>query len=363
MITDHHVFVIAEAGVNHNGSLVMAKQLVDAAADAGADAVKFQTFCAESLVRGNAPKADYQLHNTDAGETQLAMLGRLELSERDHIALIAHARNRDITFLSTPFDVDSLGMLVERFALDTIKVSSGEITNAPFLLEIARTRRRVILSTGMSTLAEVRFALGVLAFGFAAPASAQPATDSFIHAFGSSAGQAALRQHVTLLHCTTEYPAPCGEVNLRAMDTLAAAFGLPVGYSDHTAGIHVAVAAVARGAIMIEKHCTLDRKLPGPDHKASLEPDELAQMVRQIRDIEQALGDGVKQPAPGELKNRDVARRSLVAACNISAGELFSAQNLTCKRPGDGAPPVAYWRMLGKAAPRAYSKDEKIDAG
>jgi N-acetylneuraminate synthase len=362
MNTDRHVFVIAEAGVNHNGSLVMAMQLIDAAADAGADAVKFQTFRAESLVGANAPKADYQLRNTDAGESQLAMLGRLELSEEDHAALILHARARGIAFLSTPFDVDSLRMLVGRFALDTIKVPSGEVTNAPFLLEIARVAGRVILSTGMSTLAEVHTALAVLAFGFATPAGAQPTKETISHAFASAAGQSALRTRVTLLHCTTEYPAPCGDVNLRAMDTLGSAFGLSVGYSDHTAGMHVAIAAVARGAVMIEKHCTLNRELPGPDHKASLEPNEFAQMVRQIRDIEQALGDGVKQPAPVELKNRNIARRSLVAGRDISAGEFFSAQNLTCKRPGDGVQPVEYWRMLGKAAPRAYAKDEKIDA-
>jgi len=263
--------------------------------------------------------------------------------------------------LSTPFDVPSLRMLVNRFHLEVIKIPSGEITNGPFLLEVARTGRNIILSTGMSTLAEVETALGALAFGYTAAVTA-PGAEAFAQAFASTAGQQALRDKVTLLHCTTEYPAPFEETNLRAMDTLAAAFHLPVGLSDHTAGVHVSVAAVARGACLVEKHFTLDRTLPGPDHAASLEPAELQTMVRQIRDVEAALGDGLKRATTSELRNRPIARRSLVAAVPIRCGELFSADNLTCKRPGDGLSPMHYWRLLGQAASRDFDRDEPIVA-
>lgn len=354
------VFIIAEAGVNHNGSLDMALQLIDAAAAAGADAVKFQTFRAEQIVSRHAPKADYQLHTTDAGESQLDMIRKLELSEKDHQSLISYAQTKGIEFLSTPFDSPSLVFLVGRLGLSTIKVSSGEITNAPFLLEVARCAQEVILSTGMSSLGEVETALGVLAFGFVAGIEAVPGQRAFVQAFASAEGQAALRARVKLLHCTTEYPAPFDEVNLRAMDTLASAFGLPVGYSDHTPGIHIPVAAVARGATMIEKHFTLDRTLPGPDHKASLEPDELRAMVVAIRDVEAALGDGVKRPAASEWKNRSVARKGLVASRNIRAGERFSAQNVTCKRPENAASPFDYWHVLDTIATQDYAADEPI---
>ena len=354
-------FIIAEAGVNHNGDLNLAKQLIDVAADAEADAVKFQTFRAEQLVSRNAPKAEYQTRTTDQAESQFEMIRKLELTETDHEVLIAHAKARDIAFLSSPFDVSSLHLLTERFGLQTIKIPSGEITHAPFLLAIARAAQRVILSTGMSTLAEVEAALGVLAFGFTAPATATPQRGDFEQAFACEAGQQALRDRVTLLHCTTEYPAPFGEVNLLAMDTMATAFGLPVGYSDHTSGIHVSLAAVARGAQVIEKHFTLDRNLPGPDHKASLEPEELRELVRQTREIEQALGDGVKRPTPSEWKNRDVARKSLVAAKAIKTGEVFTEENLTCKRPGTGVSPSAYWESLGQASARDYDADELLD--
>lgn len=353
-------FIIAEAGVNHNGSLDMALRLIDAAATAGVDAVKFQTFKAEQIVSRHAPKADYQLHTTDAGESQFEMIRKLELSEKDHQSLISHAQTKGVEFLSTPFDSPSLAFLAGRLGLRTIKVSSGEITNAPFLLEIARCAQDVILSTGMSSLGEVEAALGVLAFGFIAGAETVPGRQAFVEAFASDDGQAALRARVKLLHCTTEYPAPFDEVNLRAMDTLASAFGLPVGYSDHTPGIHIPVAAVARGATMIEKHFTLDRTLPGPDHKASLEPDELRAMVVAIRDVEAALGDGVKRPAASEWKNRPVARKGLVASRNIRAGERFSPQNITCKRPENGASPFDYWRVLDTAAAHDYAVDEPI---
>jgi N-acetylneuraminate synthase len=355
------VFIIAEAGVNHNGELNLAKQLIDVAAEAGADAVKFQTFRAEQIVSRTAPKAEYQTRTTGQAESQFEMIRKLELTEMDHEALIAHAQARGIAFLSTPFDMPSLRLLTKRFGLQAIKIPSGEITNAPFLLAIARAAQQVILSTGMSTLAEVEAALGVLAFGFTASTSATPQPGGFEQAFASDSGQQTLHARVILLHCTTEYPAPFGEVNLRAMDTLAAAFGLPVGYSDHTPGIHISLAAVARGARMIEKHFTLDRNLPGPDHRASLEPGELRELVHQTREIELALGDGIKRPAPSEWKNRAVVRKSLVAAKAITEGELFTEENLTCKRPGTGMTPFAYWQTLGRIATYNYNADEMLD--
>ena len=350
-------YIIAEAGVNHNGSLDMALELVDSAASAGADAVKFQTFTAASLVARYAPKANYQRLNTDTEETQFEMLRRLELTESDHAVLIERCREQGITFLATPFDSESLALLSGRFALETIKVSSGDLTNAPFLLEIGRVARKVILSTGMSSLSDVENALGVLAHALTA-SKTPPTAIAFAKAYASKAGQVALRQRVTLLHCTTEYPAPIAEVNLRAMDTMAAAFGLPVGYSDHTEGIHVPVAAVARGATLIEKHFTLDKKLPGPDHRASLNPLELAEMVAAIRDIEMALGDGIKRPTPGEVSNRIAARKSLVAAQPMIAGQPLV---LAVKRPGNGVSPFQYWTLQGRPANRDYHPDELID--
>ena len=355
------VFIIAEAGVNHNGDMNLAKQLIDVAAEAGASAVKFQTFKAEQVVSRHAPKAEYQTRTTDQAESQFEMIRKLELTETAHKILIAHAQARGIKFLSTPFDVPSLHLLTKGFGLQTIKIPSGEITNAPFLLAIAQAAQQVILSTGMSTLAEVEAALGVLAFGFVSPTAAIPQRGDFERAFASRAGQQALHDRVTLLHCTTEYPAPFDEVNLFAMDTLAAAFRLPVGYSDHTPGIHISLAAVARGARVIEKHFTLDRDLSGPDHKASLEPDELRQLVQYIREIEHALGDGIKRPTASEWKNRDAARRSLVAAKTIQEGEIFTEENLTCKRPGTGVNPSSYWLTLGQAATRSYATDEPLD--
>ena len=355
-----HTYVIAEAGVNHNGSLDLARRLVEAAAQAGADAVKFQTFRAQRIARRDAPKAAYQERNGAAGETQFEMLARLELDEAAHEELIAHCARHAIQFVSTPFDRDDLRMLVERFQLPLLKIASGEITNGPLLWDAARSRKRIVLSTGMSSLAEVESALGVLAHGFTAatPPASREACEA---AFNSSAGQEALKAYVSLLHCTSEYPAPFEDVNLRAMDTLASKFGLPVGLSDHTTGYAVAVAAVARGAAIIEKHMTLDRSLPGPDHKASLEPDEIAAMVRAIRETEQALGSALKVPAPSELGNRAIARKSLVASGPIRRGEPFTERNLAIKRPGDGLDPMLYWELLGKAAKRDYRADEPID--
>ena len=352
-------YVIAEAGVNHNGSLDLARELIDAAADAGADAVKFQTFRADALVSEAAPKAAYQLATTGAEESQYAMLKALELSKSDHHALVEHCAQRSIQFLSTPFDAESLDLLVDRFDIPRIKISSGEITNGPLILRVAQTGRPAILSTGMSTLGEIEEALGVLAFGYTTP-DAEPSRSAFAAAYGSDRGQATLRERVTVLHCTTEYPAPFDEVNLRAMDTLRAAFGVAVGYSDHTEGIAVPIAAAARGATLIEKHFTMDRTLPGPDHRASLEPDELAEMVRAIRTVEAALGRGVKTPAPSERANRVVARKSLVAGVSIDEGAPFSGENLVVRRPGDGVSPMEYWSYLRQMAERAYDSGERL---
>lgn len=350
-------FIIAEAGVNHNGSLERAKALIDVAADAGANAVKFQTFQAKRLVTQLAPKAGYQLKTTDEAESQLNMLTQLELSEAAHVAIFQHAKVREIACLSTPFDEESLRLLTQRFAMTTIKVSSGDLTHAPFLLEIARHAQKVILSTGMATIAEVEAALGVLAYGFL-NASALPKPSDFETAFASNEGQALLKQRVTLLHCTSEYPAPVIDVNLRVMQTLKQAFGLPVGYSDHTQGIHIPVAAVALGAEIIEKHFTVDKTLPGPDHQASLSPDELHAMVKAIRDVEKSLGDGVKRPTPSELNTRMAARRSLVAKEPIAIG---SPLKVACKRPGTGVSPFRYWEFLERRALRAFQCDELLD--
>ncbi|MCL6479860.1 MAG: N-acetylneuraminate synthase, partial [Peptococcaceae bacterium] len=346
MIKSTGVYIIAEAGVNHNGSLDMALQLIDAAYDSGADAVKFQTFRADKIVCKEAQKAEYQAKTTSASETQYDMLKKLELDRRSHEVLIEYCRQKGIDFLSTPFDAGSVDLLVNVFKLPRLKISSGDITNAPLLLKVARSGRAVILSTGISTLGEVESALGVLAFGYTKTGEA-PSVESFQNAYCSEKGQEALREKVVLLHCTTEYPSPFGGINLLAMDTLKNAFGLPVGLSDHSPGIAVSIAAAARGAAVIEKHFTLDRNLPGPDHKASLEPNELKKMVQSIRQVEEALGSSRKIPAPSELKNKPVVRKSLVAAKSIKPGEVFTEDNITVKRSGGGISPMYYWDWLG----------------
>ncbi|MEE9251465.1 MAG: N-acetylneuraminate synthase [Alphaproteobacteria bacterium] len=352
-------YVIAEAGVNHNGSADMALRLVDAGAEAGADAVKFQTFDADLVVTPTASKAAYQKQATDAGECQYDMLRKLELSCAAQHDLLARCRQRRIDFLSTPFDPESLDFLVDELGLETIKIASGEITNAPLLMAAGHKARRIILSTGMSTLDEVEQALGILAFAFTGGES--PDAGAFAEALRSPEGQAALRDRVTLLHCTSAYPTPPTAVNLRAMDTLRGHFGLNTGLSDHSAGIAVAIAAVARGAAVIEKHFTLDRGLPGPDHAASLEPDMLTAMIDGIRIVEQALGDGRKAPAEAELCNIPLARRALVAARPIKAGEPFTTENLIAKRPARGISPMQFWDVLGRTALRDFATDEPID--
>jgi N-acetylneuraminate synthase len=356
---NNSVYIIAEAGVNHNGSLDLAKKLINVAAEARVDAVKFQTFKVEKLVSRDASKADYQIANTDVNESQYEMLRKLELNEAAHATLIQHCERLGIEFLSTPFDLESLDFLTRGCGLSRIKVSSADITDAPLLLGAARTGKPVILSTGMSTLGEIETALGILAFGYGEP-DGVPSLPAFERAYAATEGQKLLQDKVTLLHCTTEYPATFGDVNLRAMRTLRKAFGLPVGLSDHTTGITIPIAAVALGAIVVEKHFTLDRKLFGPDHRASLEPGELKQMVCSIRELESALGSTLKKPMASELKNRSLARKSLVAARDIRKGESFTLDNLAIKRPGDGVSPIRYWELLGKMAVRDFPKDEKV---
>lgn len=329
-----HVFIIAEAGVNHNGNIETAKKLVDVAADAGADAVKFQTFTAEKLVCKNACKAAYQLETTDRQETQYEMLKKLELTKGMHEELINYCEKRNIAFLSTPFDEDSLDLLME-YDLEIIKISSGEITNYPLLKKIAQTGKRVILSTGMSTMEEVKKAVHVLSDN-----------DS---------------KDITLLHCTTQYPTSYEDVNLKAMQTMEREINLKVGYSDHTKGIEVPIAAVALGAKVIEKHFTLDRNMEGPDHKASLEPNELKAMVSAIRNIELALGDGVKRVSRSERENLVIARKSIVASKKIKKGEMLSCENITTKRPGNGINPMRWNEIIGTVAIRDFEEDELIE--
>jgi N,N'-diacetyllegionaminate synthase len=330
------VFIIAEAGVNHNGSIELAKKLIDVAVEAGVDAVKFQTFKADKLVSKHAQKADYQKQTTLVDETQYEMLKKLELDENAHRVLISYCKDKEIMFLSTPFDHDSIDLL-NSFEMPIFKIPSGEITNLPYLRHIGGLGKEVILSTGMANLDEVQDALEVL----------------------SKAGT--LKEKITVLHATTEYPCPIAEVNLRAMQTMHDAFGLEVGYSDHTQGIEIPIAAVAMGAKVIEKHFTLDRNLPGPDHQASLEPSELIAMVAAIRNIEVALGDGIKCLTPSEAKNKISARKSLVASKDIAVGEEFTVDNITAKRPGSGISPMRFDDVIGNVAKRNFYINDLID--
>ena len=328
-------FIIAEAGVNHNGSLKTAKQLVDVASEAGVDMVKFQTFSADRLVTTSAHKADYQNKTTAASESQHEMIRKLELSREMHEDIIAYCKQYNIEFFSTGFDTQSIDMLVD-LGLKQFKIPSGEITNFPYLRHIGKFGKPVILSTGMAILGEIEAALDVL------ETSGTP------------------RSQITVLHCNTEYPTPMEDVNLKAMLAIRDAFGVKIGYSDHTLGIEVPIAAVALGATVIEKHFTLDRTLPGPDHRASLEPEELKAMVQSIRNIEKAMGDGIKRPSPSEAKNKPIARKSLVAATAIRAGECFTEANLAVKRPGTGISPMCWDEFIGQVAQKDYQKDELI---
>lgn len=353
--------IIAEAGVNHNGQEALAFDLVDAAVAAGSDIVKFQTFKSAKLAAASAPQASYQEANTGKSESQRDMLARLELDHATFTRLARHCESVGAEFLSTAFDPESLAFLTGELGQKRLKIPSGELTNAPFVLEHARMGLELIVSSGMASLAELEDALSVIAFGLVAGRDETPARAAFAEAYTSSEGQAALKDKVTLLHCTTEYPAPLDEINLRAMDTMAAAFALPTGYSDHSEGITVPVAAVARGAVMIEKHFTLDQSMEGPDHKASLEPGDLTRMISAIRDVEIALGDGVKRPMASEVKNKAVARKSLVATRAIAAGEVFAPGDLAAMRPGTGISPMQYWSLIGTPARRDYAPQEAID--
>lgn len=332
----NHCFIIAEAGVNHNGSIGIAKKLIDVAAETGADAVKFQTFKAENMVSRFAAKADYQKKTTDADESQLDMIKRLELNEDAHKELMDYGRNKGIIFLSSPFDLESIDLL-NKLGIEIFKIPSGEITNLPYLRKIGRLKKKVILSTGMADLGEIGNAINVLT------------------EYGTR------KDDITVLHCNTEYSTPFEDVNLNAMLTIRDAFKVKVGYSDHTPGIEVPVAAVALGATIIEKHFTIDKDMKGPDHKASLEPDELKAMVHAIRNIEKALGNGIKKPSSSEMKNIQVVRKSIVAAKDIKKGEVFGEDNITVKRPAGGISPMEWDNILGKRAKRDFRGDELIE--
>jgi len=335
-MSHNKTFIIAEAGVNHNGSLELAQKMIDAAVDAGADAVKFQTFKAEKLVSKYAPKAEYQKKSTANDESQLEMVKKLELDATAHRTLIEYCKKKEIRFLSTPFDLESIDLLNE-LALDIFKVPSGEITNLPYLRKIGALKKKIILSTGMSDLREIEDALDVL----------------------TEAGTPL--EKITVLHCNTEYPTPMQDVNLEAMQTIKSSFPeIHVGYSDHTEGIEIPVAAVAMGATVIEKHFTLDKNMEGPDHKASLEPDEFKAMILAIRNIEKALGNGIKKPSPSELKNIRIARKSIVATRDIRKGEPFTEKNLTAKRPGTGISPMRWDEVVGQRACKDYKQDDLI---
>lgn len=330
------ILIIAEAGVNHNGDINLAKQLIDVASAAGADFVKFQSFSADRQVTQTAKKADYQIQTTGSSESQHEMLSRLELTAAMHHELIEHCKKRNIAFLSTGFDIESVDLLLN-LGQELFKIPSGEITNLPYLRHIGRLGKKVILSTGMSTLGDIESAIDVL----------------------EHAGTP--RSNLTVLHCTTEYPTPMSEVNLRAMQTIRTAFDVAVGYSDHSQGIEVSIAAVALGASVIEKHFTLDHNLSGPDHKASLEPDQLRAMIDACRNVEIALGDGVKRLTPSEAKNKPIVRKSLVASRAIKAGEIFTVENLAAKRPGIGISPMRWNDILGQSARRDFLVDELIE--
>lgn len=352
-------YVIAEAGVNHNGSVALAMELVDAAAAADADAVKFQSFRAQRLISRRAPKAAYQIRNTGAEESQLDMIRALELSPRAHRDLMKRAKSRGIEFLSTPFDLESVDLL-QRLGVRRFKVGSGDVTNGPLLLKVARTGRPMILSTGMSALADIAQALDTLAFGYLN--RRDPGSFSEVLGYADTdRGRAVLERNVILLQCTTDYPAKFSDVNLRVLATLRDRFGVPAGLSDHTQGIAIPIAAAALGAAVIEKHLTTDRKLPGPDHRASLEPAEFAELVAGVRAAVSALGTPAKVPGKAELVNRPIARRSLVTLLPVKRGETFTRHNLGSKRPGTGISPMHYWDYVGSRATRDYDADELVE--
>jgi N,N'-diacetyllegionaminate synthase len=329
-------FIIAEAGVNHNGSMEIAKKLVDVAAEAGVNAVKFQTFKAKNIVTKFTQKAEYQKEITSASETQLEMVKRLELDVNAHEELMVYCRGEEMMFLSTPFDLESIELL-NKLGVEIFKIPSGEITNLPYLRKIGGLKKKIILSTGMADMREIENALDILV------------------------GAGTPKDSITVLHCNTEYPTPMEDVNLKAMLAIRDTFGVNIGYSDHTSGIEVPIAAVALGAAVIEKHFTLDKNMDGPDHKASLEPKELKTMVNAIRTIEKAMGDGIKSPSPSELRNKPVVRKSIVAARDINKGDIFTEDNITVKRPGTGISPMEWDSIIDRKAIRDFNEDELIE--
>jgi N-acetylneuraminate synthase len=357
-MTTRQTYIIAEIGVNHNGSLQLAKEMIEAAARTGADAVKFQAFKAAQLVSTSAAKADYQKRNTGQGN-QYEMLSALELSDEAFLALRDFAKIQGVEFLSSVFDEQSLEMVVG-LGVSRLKLGSGELTNGPLLDACARTGLPLIISAGMATMEDIYRSLGLLAHVYTHP-QAPHSPQAWANAYASESGHSCLQQLVTVLHCTTEYPCPYNEVNLLALGKLQTALRLPVGYSDHTSGIHASLAAVALGAQVIEKHFTLDRTLPGPDHSASTEPQDFSSLVQQIRELEAALGVPEKIVQPSELKNAKVARRSLVALQPISRGTRFSIENIGSKRPGTGISPMRLWELLGTSASRDYEVGEMLD--
>lgn len=360
-MTIKRVVIIAEAGVNHNGSLQKAFELVDAALDAGADIVKFQTFKTENLVSKVLQKADYQEKNMNNNLTQFEMLKELELSFDEHLMIKEYCEKKGIEYLSTPFDFESLDFLINHAKIRSIKIPSGEITNYPLLLKMSQTNLPLIMSTGMASFSEVETALSVLAYGLSEQKN-YFSENHFRNFYYTDEAQKLLEKYVTLLHCTTEYPAPFSEVNLTAMLTLEKAFSLNIGYSDHTKGISLPIAAVAMGARIIEKHFTIDKSLSGPDHKASLNPIELKNMVQSIREVEQAIsGDGRKVPSKSELKNKNVVRKVLVATTEIKMGEIFTSKNVSIKRAGQGLSPMRYWDIIGENAQKSYIPDQVIE--
>jgi len=359
-MTNDRAYVIAEIGVNHNGRLADAIKLVEAAGRAKANAVKIQAFSAEAIATVNAKKAAYQIVDGQAEQNQQSMLKALELSEEEQISIRECVESLGMDFIATPFDLESL-MSLYRIGVRTIKVSSSEITNAPFLYEIARRAQKIILSTGMSTLSDVESALGVIAYGLEGNTDLPQSIADFKSAYMSPLAQKKLFDRVTLLHCTSAYPTPTTDINLRAISTLRSSFGLKVGFSDHTTSLHFASIAVALGACMIEKHITLDKNQFGPDHKSSLEPDEFAILVAAIRDTEIALGDGIKRPTAAENVNKDAVRKVIVASGHIKAGEAFTERNLAFKRAGRGRTPFEYWRLLNQISQRDYEHDEPIE--
>ncbi|EOX9826025.1 N-acetylneuraminate synthase [Campylobacter jejuni] len=330
------ILVIAEAGVNHNGDIDIAKRLIEVASEAGADYIKFQTFKTELCISKNAKKAAYQLKTTDENESQFDMIKKLELDIEKHKILLEYCKKNHIQFLSTAFDLDSIDLLVE-LGIDVFKIPSGEITNLPYLKKIASLNKNIILSTGMATLGEIEKTLNILM------------------------ENGTQREKIVLLHCNTEYPTPVEDVNLKAMQTLKEAFKLPVGYSDHTLGITIPIAAVAMGASIIEKHFTLDKSMQGPDHLVSLEPNELKSMINSIRELEQAFGDGIKKPSKSESKNINIGRKSIVAIRSIKKGEIFTEKNLGVKRPGIGISPMLWDEVIGKVAKKDFGIDELIE--